>query len=54
MLRNREMGRAEGVGKPPTFPAAIVCIIVGHRYDPTIMNVHPVPMIYCDRCGREF
>lgn len=31
-----------------------VCIINGHRYDPTIMQVQPIPMIHCDRCGTEF
>lgn len=34
---------------------ALVCIFVtGHRYDPSIMRMRPMPMIYCDRCGAEF
>lgn len=54
MSRNREMRRAEGVGKPARFPAALICLAVGHRYDPAIMLVNPIPMVHCDRCGREF
>jgi hypothetical protein len=53
-VRNREMGRAEGVGKPPRFPAALICLLRGHRYDPAIMRMSPIPMVHCDRCGREF
>ena len=51
---NRELGRAEGVGKPPSYPAALVCLVVGHHYDSSVFEVEPVPTIYCDRCGREY
>lgn len=31
-----------------------VCILRGHRYDPSIMSMRPIPLIHCDRCGTEF